>query len=88
METINIVFAASITVFSLGLLIISILSYRNSKNLKLIFISLVFLTLLIKGILLSLSVFNSNIEPLTIMPFSGIFDLTILVLIFIATLKR
>ena len=88
METINIIIAACVTVFSLGLLFISLLSYHRTKNIKLLFVSLVFLVLLIRGILLSISLFNEQLKPLGTMPYVGLLDLTILILLFIATLKR
>jgi len=88
METINIIIAACITVFALGLLIISLLSYQKSKNLKLLFVGIVFLVLLLKGILLSISLFNPQLESFIAMPYAGLLDLTVLLLLFIATLKR
>lgn len=88
MDTVNISIAACVTVFSLGLLFISLLSYHRTKNIKLLFVSLVFLVLLIRGILLSISLFNEQLKPLVTMPYVGLLDLTILTLLFIATLKR
>ncbi len=88
METVSVIIAACITVFALGLLFISLLSYHRSKNIKLLFISLVFMVLLIRGILLSVSLFNEQLKPLVTMPYAGLLDLTMLILLFIATLKR
>jgi len=76
---------ACITIFALGLLLVSIASYHRHKNLKLLFVSCVFLVFFVKGILLSLSLFNINIVDL---PSNNLFDLIILILLFIATLKR
>ena len=50
----SIAISAFVTIFSLGLLLISIISYWRHKNVKLIFVSVVFLLFLIKGILLSI----------------------------------
>ena len=88
MEIVNIIIAACITVFALGLFIVSLLSYHRSKNIKLLFVSFVFLVLLIRGTLLSVSLFNEQLEPFVIMPYAGFLDLIILILLFIATLKR
>lgn len=88
METVNIIIAASVTVFSLGLLIISLISYNRSKNLKLLFVSLVFLILLIRGFLLSFNLFTEDFGTFVTMPFAGFLDLLILIFLFIATLKR
>jgi len=88
MEIVSIIIDASITIFALGLFIVSLLSYRKYKNGKLLFVSLVFLIFLVKGILLSLSLFYSQFADIISNPYVGLFDLIILVLLFIATLKR
>lgn len=91
MEIEGIIISAGITIFSLGLLIVSLLSYKSSKNLKLLFISLVFIVLLIKGILLSLSMFFTelaSVKAVLSSTYGGLFDLVILILLFMATLKR
>ena len=87
MEIQEIVISAFVTIFSVGLLVVSLASYRKYKNIKLLFVSLVFLVLLIKGILLSLSLFY-EIGILNSTLYTGLFDLIILVLLFLATLKR
>jgi hypothetical protein len=89
MEIGSIIINACITIFSLGLLIVSLLSYWKYKNVKLVFVSLVFLVLFIKGILLSIGIFyNDEISQIFTSPYIGMFDLIILILLFIATLKR
>ena len=88
MEMESIVIEACITIFSLGLLVVSLLSYRKYKNTKLLFVSLVFLVFLLKGILFSLGLFNAQIAGIVSNPYTGLFDLVVLVLLFIATLKR
>lgn len=88
MEIESIIIDACITIFALGLFIVSLLSYRKYKNGKLLFVSLVFLIFLVKGMLLSLSLFYSQFADIISNPYVGLFDLIILVLLFIATLKR
>ena len=87
-ETIvNSIIYGFLTVFSFGLWIISIFTYQKSKNKKILFVNIVFLLYLIKGLLLSLSIlFNGFLDFLTI-PVLAVFDLLILVLLFIAILK-
>jgi hypothetical protein len=84
----TIVIDACITIFSLGLLIISLFSYKKYKNTKLLFVSLIFLVFFVKGILLSLGLFYKQISDVILNPYAGLFDLVILVLLFMATLKR
>ena len=79
---------AFITIFSLGLFIVSILSFKKFKNIKLLFVSIVFLVFLIKGLIMSYSLFNTGLGNLNSSFYFGIFDLLILVLLFVATLKR
>ena len=88
MEIQDIIISAFITIFSVGLLAVSLASYRKYKNLKLLFVSLVFLVFLIKGVLLSLGLFNEDIAIILTSTYAGLFDLAILILLFIATLKR
>ena len=88
MELQLVIISAFITIFSLGLFIISLTSYRKYKNQKLLFVCLVFLVFLLKGTLLSIQLFSSEFPLLNDPTFSGLFDLMILILLFIATLKR
>lgn len=88
MEIALIIVYACITIFSFGLCIVSFLSFYKFKNLKLIFVCLAFLVFFIKGILQSLGLF---VEEFAIIPASfylGLLDLIILILLFLATLKR
>ena len=87
----QIIISACITIFSLGLLVVSLASYKKYKNTKLVVVSLVFLVFFVKGLLMSLQIFFSHISLFDTIfsgSYSGIFDLCILVLLFIATLKR
>jgi hypothetical protein len=79
---------ASITVFALGMLIISLLSYRRYKNWQLLFVSGAFFLFFIKGLLQSLSLFYTEMSMLYDRLSLGVFDLVILILLFMATLKR
>ena len=88
MEIQSIVISAAITIFALALLIISLLSYWKYKNKKLLLISLVFLFFLIRGALLSLSIFYPDLEAITSSMYIWIVDLVILILLYIASLKR
>ena len=88
MQIEQIVISAFITILSLGLLLVSFVSYRKYKNLKLLFVSLVFIIFFIKGILLSLSLFYGEFTSILTDPYIGLFDVIILLLLFIATLKR
>jgi hypothetical protein len=88
METVSIVLDAGITIFALGLLLVSLFSYRKYKNSKLLFVSFVFLIFFVKGIILSVNLFNSQSADIISSPYFGLFDLIIIVLLFVATLKR
>ena len=76
-----------LTVFSIGLMVISILSYRKSQNKKILFVSLIFIMFIIKGVLLSLSLLNPDLQYLISIPFFALLDLIILSFLFIAVLK-
>jgi len=83
----NIVISACITVFSAGLFGIAFASFRKYHNTKLLFVSCIFLVLLCKGLLMSLSIFIVELAPVSTMPYSGLFDLVLLLVLFVATLK-
>jgi len=84
----SIAIIACITVFSLGLLVVSLLSYKKHKNTKLLFVSVVFFIFFIKGIVLSLGIFLDYFSNLTYSIYLGLLDLVVLIMLFIATLKR
>lgn len=86
MEIAGILLSASVTTFSLGLLIISLVSYLKYKNQKLLFVSVAFFFFLVKGIVMSTNMFYEPYTTSTL--FYSILDLIILVLLFGATLKR
>lgn len=87
----QIILSACVTIFSLGLLVVSLASYRRYRNGKLLVVSTVFFVFLVKGVLMSLSLFSSEFSMFNILvsgSYSGLLDLVILVLLFVATLKR
>ena len=84
----SIIIYAFITIFSIGLFSVSILSYSKSKNKKLLFVSTVFLLFFIKGIILSLSLFLTELDIIITIPILAVFDFLVLFLLFIATLKK
>jgi hypothetical protein len=84
----NIILSAFVTIFSVGLFVISLASFRKYHNTKLLAVSLVFLVFLIKGILMSVGLFFDNVARMYFIPYDGFFDLCILILLFITTLKR
>ena len=84
----SIIIYGFITVFSIGLFSVSILSYYKSKNKKLLFVSTVFFLFFIKGVVLSLSLFILDLNEMITIPILAVFDLIVLFLLFIATLKK
>ena len=88
MEITQIIIYSCITVFSLGMFLVSLLSYKKYRNQKLLFISTAFFLFLMKGILLSLPLFIDGIKGMYPDAYREVFDLAILILLFAATLKR
>jgi len=88
MDTLPIISNAVVTVFSIGLLIISLASYLKYKGVKLLLISIVFLTYSIKGVLMSIHLFINKTLFTDGLLASSIFDLVTLLLFYIATLTR
>ena len=88
MEIQDIIINSFITMFSLGLLVISLATYKNYKNPKLLFITAVFVVFSIKAIIISLGLFHETVIPLIASSYFRLFDLIILLLLFIAVLKR
>ncbi|MCU0851332.1 MAG: hypothetical protein MUC80_08725 [Candidatus Thermoplasmatota archaeon] len=85
---VNIGIVGITTVFSLGLLMISLISYHKSKNKKIFFVSLLLLLFSLKNLLLSFFLFTEQIpNNFTILALE-FFDLLILVFLFIAVLTK
>jgi len=76
------------TVFSLGLFIISLNSYRKTQKKKILFVSLLLLLFFIKNLLLSIFLFTTQIETTIAILALELFDLLILVFLFIAVLTK
>jgi hypothetical protein len=85
---VNISIVGITTVFSLGLFIISLTSYRKSRNKKILFVSLVLLLFFIKNLLLSSFLFAAQIQNNINIFVLELFDLLILVFLFIAVLTK
>jgi hypothetical protein len=83
-----IVLSAGITIFSLNLLIISLLSYKKFRNIKLLLMSLVFLLFFIRGLILSINVITGITVDLASIVYLWLFDLLILVFLYVTSLKR
>ena len=88
MEIYEIVLSAFITIFSVGLLFVSLASYKKYKNTKLLFISAVFVLFFIKAIIISYGLFDEEIYSLLSNSYFRLFDLAILMTLFMASLKR
>ena len=89
MEIEIILLFAGITILSIILLTVTLFSYTKTKNRKLIFVSLIFFFLFIRGSLLSFGLFNDQILNLTSSEYIWIFDLIVLVLLYLAySIKR
>jgi len=90
MSAITIAISAFITIFSCGLFLVSLLSYRRHRSNKLLLISIVFLLFLIKGLILSIGLFYEQeiFAILSSLIFIGVFDFFVLLLLFLATLRR
>lgn len=79
---------AIVTVLALVLLIISLLAYKRERSLKFLITALVFVIFLIKGIIMSLSIFTSHFKNESdILTYSVFFDVAILLFLFFAGLS-
>ena len=75
-------------IFSFGLFIVSLLSYKNSKNKKIFFVSIILFVFFIKFILLSTSIFYPRLENILSIGILSVFDFIMLVLLFLAILIK
>jgi len=85
---VNIIIVGFATIFSLGLFIISLISYRKSKNKKILFVNLVLLLFFLKNLFLSFTLFTTQIQNNNTLLVLGLFDLFILVFLYIAVLTK
>ena len=83
-----IVISAAISICSLVLFLSAILSYRKYRNQKLPFVILVFLFFLVRGVMLSVSLFYTPLAPFASSYYTWLIDLVILNLLYLAALKR
>ena len=83
-----ILLSAGITIFSLNLLIVSLFSYKKYRNTKLLFISVVFLLFFLRGIIFSADAILGKTMDLVSLVYLLVFDLAILVLLYLTSLKR
>jgi hypothetical protein len=88
MSLANIIIVGFTTVFSFGLFVISFISYRRSKNKKILFVNLVLLLFFIKNLLLSYNLFAMILQNNSMIFVLEIFDLLILVFLFTAILTK
>ncbi len=88
LSIVNIIIVGFATIFSLGLFIISLNSYRKSKNKKIFFVNIVLLLFFIKNLLLSFNLFTTQIQNNITLLVLELFDLLILVFLFIAVLTK
>jgi len=80
---------AMITVISFVLLFATLIGYWKYKNKKLLFISLVFLFIFIRGLLLSLNIFYEDFESIVSSGYIWLFDLVVLIFLYAAySVKR
>ncbi len=78
-----IILFASITIIAFLLMMATLISFKKFGNKKLLFISLVLLFLFIRGLLLSLSLFNSQIADVVSSGYIWFFDLIVLGLLYL-----
>lgn len=84
----NLILNGIIIVFSLGLLGISLLSYKKFRNTKLLFVSVVFFLFSLKALITVLSFFLGFAPKINSSIYAGFLDLTIIIILYLAMLKR
>jgi hypothetical protein len=88
MSVLELLILSIVIVISFGLLVLSLFAYKKNKNLKMLFISFVFLVFFVKVVLYNISLFVQEINIFDSMINIWVFDLVILVLLYIASMKR
>jgi len=88
MQIETIILSAGITILSLNLLIVSLLSFRKYKNIKLGLVSMVFFLFFLRGAIFSLSLFYTQFEEMQMITYFWLFDLVILISFYVVSLKR
>jgi len=84
----GVILFASITIFSLVLLIISLLSYWKYGKLRRLFISIILFMFFTRSVLLSLGLFYPQVETFTSSIYIWVFDLAILAVLYVTSLKK
>jgi hypothetical protein len=79
---------ALVTVVALTITIISALSYKKTKNRKILIVTCTFALFFIKGVIMSLWILGGQVNWSTLFLYSSIFDLLILGLLFVAIIIR
>jgi hypothetical protein len=88
MEYIDLAITASITMLAFGLFTLSVVNYYKRRNSRLLFLSVVFLVFLIKEVLISFRLFDYRVPIVDTTLNLWLFDILILVLLYIGTIKR
>jgi len=88
MSILELLIISMIIVISFSLFILSILSYRRSKSIKMLLISIVFFVFFIKVIIYNISLYFTDINIFESITNMWIFDLVVLLLLYIASMKR
>jgi len=84
----GVILFASITIFSLVLFVISLLSYWKYGKLRRLFISIIFFMFFTRSVLLSFGLFYPQVETFTSSVYIWVFDLAILAILYITSLKK
>lgn len=82
----NIIFSV-FTVLAGALLVISLLAFQRSKKTKMLMLSAVFLIFVVKGLVISISLFVDLLSPYWLVVAFGIFDCIAIVVLYFSTLK-
>ena len=76
-----------VTLFAITLIIASLLAYQKSKNKKMIFLGIVFILFVIKGLLISFDLFIDIFTLEQLFTFGGILDAIAMAILYLLTLK-
>lgn len=82
------VLLASVTVVALALCAISLLAWRRARDVHLILLSAAFAIFFVKGLFLTIALFDGWTDLAGLLVLSSVFDLAILVLFYGFTLRR
>ena len=88
MSIIELLIVSIIIVLSFSLFLLSALAYRKNKNIKMLIISSVFLVFFIKVLAYNISLYFTDINIFNSIVSMWIFDLLVLLLLYVASMKR